>query len=86
MLLRAQKGPTPMLMAYWFAGGGHETPDHFQRMVFMAWDNLFHNVRPRWAYVSVQTIPNPGECDPENRLVAFVRQLYPLLKATAPGR
>jgi len=69
-----------MLMAYWFAGGGHETHDHFQRLAFMAWDNLIHGIRPRWAYVSLQISSNAGEQFMEQRLVEFVRQLYPLLK------
>lgn len=86
MLIRAQKGNTPMLMVYWFVGGGHETYDHFQRMAFMAWDNLFHNVRPRWAYVSLQISSNEGERISEKRLIELVQQLYPLLKPTVSVR
>ena len=73
-----------MLMAYWFAGGGHETHDHFQRLAFMAWDNLIHGVRPRWAYVSLQTSATTGEQAAELRLAEFVSQLYPLLKPGPP--
>ena len=73
-----------MIMAYWFAGGGHETHDHFQRMAFMAWDNLIHGVRPRWAYVSLQTSSTSGGKLAERRLIEFVSQLYPLLKPGAP--
>lgn len=73
-----------MLMAYWFAGGGHETHDHFQRMAFMAWDNLIHGIRPRWAYVSLQTSSNAGGTLAERRLIEFVSQLYPLLKPETP--
>ena len=77
----AQVKPAPeMLMAYWFAGGGHETHDHFQRIAFMAWDNLIHGIRPRWAYVSLQTSVTSGEQASASRLTGFVRQLYPLLK------
>ena len=85
-LIQARRGDikvahTPrLLMAYWFAGGGHETHDHFKRMTFMAWDNLIHNVRPRWAYVSLQTSANIGEQVSERRLGSFVHQLYPLIK------
>jgi RNase P/RNase MRP subunit POP5 len=52
----------------------------------MAWDNLFHKVRPRWAYVSLQIIANEGERISENRLVELVQQLYPLLKPTVSLR
>ncbi len=69
-----------IIMAYWFAGGGHETHDHLQRMAFMAWDNLVHGIRPRWAYVSIQTSVTAGEKATENRLAGFVKELYPLLK------
>ena len=73
-----------LLMAYWFAGGGHETHDHFQRLMFMAWDNLIHGIRPRWAYVSLQTSLKTGDQATERRLEEFVRQLYPLLKSGPP--
>lgn len=78
-------GPSPkMLMAYWFAGGGHETPGHFQRMAYMAWDNLIHGIRPRWAYISLQTSSSTMDGTVERQLANFVRQLYPLLKPVAP--
>ncbi len=87
-LIQARKGASTeravpkMLMAYWFSGGGHETPDHFQRMAFMAWDNLIHGVRSRWAYVSFQASSSDMAQDAEQRLAEFIRQLYPLLKPT----
>lgn len=89
-LIRSRKGTgvvsrqsPEMLMAYWFSGGGHETPGHFQRLAFMAWDNLIHGIRPRWAYVSLQTLSHAGEADAERRLGEFVRELYPRLKPAA---
>jgi len=81
---QARQAPS-MLMAYWFAGGGHETHDHFQRMAFMAWDNLVKGVRPRWAYVSLQTVANAGEQNAELRISQFVRQFYPMSKPVAPS-
>ncbi|MEI6515579.1 MAG: exosortase C-terminal domain/associated protein EpsI [bacterium] len=84
MLIHAQKGPIQMLMGYWFAGGGHETHDHFRRMAYMAWDNLIHGIRPRWAYVSLQTSASTNEKISTQRLADFVRELYPLLKPVAP--
>lgn len=69
-----------LLMVYWFAGGGHETHDHLRRMVFMAWDNLIHGIRSRWAYVSLQTTSSADTRGSERRLADFVHQLYPHLK------
>lgn len=86
-LIHAQRGSAGsavtsprMIMAYWFAGGGHETPDHFHRMAYIAWDNLIHGIRPRWAYISLQTSSLAKDGTAERRLVDFVRQLHPLLK------
>jgi EpsI family protein len=71
-----------LLLAYWFVGGGHETHDHIKRAGYMAWDNLIHGVRPRWAYVSLQIASGAGEQVAEDILAGFVQQLYPLLKPT----
>ena len=39
--------------AYWFVGQGRETPDHYMRMFWLAWDRVMHSVAHRWAYISV---------------------------------
>ena len=72
--------PKRMLLAYWFAGGGHETCGYYRRLVYAAWDNLIYGVRSRWAYVSLQIPDTAGEHGSEKVLEDFVRQLYPLLK------
>ena len=77
----AVNGRSGTALAYWFLGGGHETHDHFQRLAWMAWDNLFRNVRPRWAYVSLQTPSVASDQVAGDRLAEFARQLYPLLKS-----
>ncbi|MEI6564435.1 MAG: exosortase C-terminal domain/associated protein EpsI [bacterium] len=77
--------PTRVLLAYWFAGGGHETHDHFQRLAFMALDNLIHGIRPRWAYVSLQTSSDTDGHLAEQRIAEFLRQLYPFLKPAPPS-
>lgn len=86
-LLRARPGRAKpgsqgprMLMAYWFAGGGHETPSHVKRLVWMAWDNLAHGIRARWAYVSIQTVENGAAGSGEKRIAEFARALYPLVR------
>jgi EpsI family protein len=89
MLIKAQKRHAPStftlrtVMAYWFAGGGHETHDHFRRMAYMAWDNLVHGVRARWAYVSLQTMAGIDDQEAERRLGEMTRALYPLLNSKA---
>lgn len=85
-LIRARRGSggpyaAGMLMAYWFAGGGHETHSHFRRLAYMAWDNIVHGVRPRWAYVSLQTADSARPGVAESRISDFARRLHPLLKA-----
>lgn len=39
--------------AYWFVGQNRETPDHYMRMFWLAWDRVVHSVAHRWAYISV---------------------------------
>lgn len=79
---RGGAGVAPaVVLAYWFAGGGHETHDHFERMGYMAWDVLIHGVRARWAYVSLQKVSRDQSAD--DHLSEFIRNLYPLLKAAS---
>jgi len=77
---KANQGSPRLLLAYWFLGGGHETHDHIMRAVYMAWDSLIHGVRPRWAYVSLQTTSGANEQVAKDLLSEFIRQLYPVLK------
>lgn len=70
-----------MYFVYWFIGGTRETPYHAQRLAWMAWDNLIHGIRSRWAYISIAAKDNPASGVPtEQRLADFIRQLYPCLK------
>lgn len=75
-LVTARKGMTRLEMAYWFLGGGHETPDHFRRLGWMAWDSIAHGVRSRWAYISLQLPCRDGVESPVD-LAGFLRELYP---------
>ena len=81
--LPVSRGPR-MLMAYWFAGGGHETPSHLDRLFWMAWDNVVHGVRVRWAYVSIQAAENDHAGTGERRIAEFARLLYPLVRRDRP--
>lgn len=63
--------------AYWFAGSGHETPSHYQRMAWMAFDRIFRGTASRWAYIAIA-----GNRDPEG---AYLADLDAFAAALAPG-
>ncbi len=65
--------------AYWFAGIGRETPDHVQRMIWMASDRLFKSQSYRWAYLSLGGARTEGRTDYLVELDAFIRLAYPYL-------
>lgn len=83
--VRAGRGAASLTMVYWFAGGGHETASHFVRLMWMAWDNIVHGVRARWAYVSVQELSSQGTVG-EARINEFVAQAYPLITMPMSSR
>ena len=90
MFVRARKGDSDgeggsrrKLLAYWFAGGGHEVAGHFSRLWWMAWDNLAKGVRSRWAYVSIQTDYNGPADEAQQRVSELIRLLYPLVRRPA---
>lgn len=43
------------LYFYWFVSGEATTADHLDRILLTAKTNVFDNINPRWAYVSVLT-------------------------------
>jgi len=54
--LKKQIGPNTMrytYYAYWFVGKDRETPYHWERLLWMAFDRVFRNVAHRWAYLAV---------------------------------
>ena len=77
--------PRQAYFAYWFRGGGHETPSYLKRTFFGAWDDLVRGVRHRWAYIAVSTDRPEGAADPTGPLCAFLRDFYPLI-VREPGR
>ncbi len=74
-----------MVLAYWFAGGGHLTHDHLQRVFWVAWDNLLHGYKARWAYVSLQTSDSGASGDGATALAEFARTFYPLIQRNPPA-
>jgi hypothetical protein len=66
--------------AYWFVGQGRETPSHYERMFWLAWDRVVHSVAHRWAYIAVSG-ERAGEKSQDYKqvLTDFVQKLYPHL-------
>lgn len=64
------------LYAYWFSTRERQTPYHFQRIVWTAYDNVFKGIAPRWAYTTVGTVRASTRDDDLARLRAFVADLY----------
>ncbi len=63
--------------AYWFVGHGRETPEHWQRMFWMATDRVLHNIAHRWAYISVGSARLDGSEEHLEQARAFIHDLYP---------
>ena len=68
------------VFAYWFVSKGRETPDHLQRILWTAFDNIFRGVSQRWAYISVITDRREGSDEHIKRLGEFIAEFYPLIK------
>ncbi len=77
---RPSGGGPRIVFAYWFTGGGRETASHYRRLAWLAWDNLVHGYRTRWAYVSIQTDDTAAPRAADARVTAFIRDFYPLIR------
>jgi hypothetical protein len=76
---RAEESVPGGTYAYWFAGGGRETPYHLQRLWWMSADRVLRRTSTRWAYVAVATGPIARGDAAEQRLQAFIGQLHAAL-------
>lgn len=66
--------------AYWFVGQNRETPSHYARMLWLAWDRVVHSVGNKWAYIAISGDRKDEKSkDYEQRIVNFIQQLYPHL-------
>lgn len=65
--------------AYWFVGHGRETPSHYERMFWVAWDRIFHNLAHKWAYIAVSGERQEGTETYREPLTEFIQKLYPHL-------
>ena len=69
--------------AYWFVGHGRETPEHWQRMFWMASDRVLHNIAHRWAYISVAAARAEHNDEHLEQARAFIHDLYPQMLTDA---
>lgn len=66
--------------AYWFVGQNRETPSHYARMFWLAWDRIFNSVAHRWAYIAVAgDRGEDGSIAYRQEIIDFVQRLYPHL-------
>lgn len=65
--------------AYWFVGQGRETPSHYTRMFWLAWDRVVRSVAHRWAYIAVSGDREDGSKAYHQEIADFVDKLYPHL-------
>lgn len=63
--------------AYWFVGQDRETPYHFGRMFWLAWDRVVRSKANRWAYIAVQGEREAEGREYEKNILDFVQQVYP---------
>lgn len=69
--------PYNTFYAYWFVGQDRETPSHYSRMFWLAWDRVVRSKANRWAYIAVSGVREDDNNDYEAELIEFVQQMYP---------
>jgi hypothetical protein len=67
--------------AYWFVGQNRETPSHYERMFWLAWDRVVHSVAHKWAYIAVsgQRAEDDSDDGYKQEITDFIQTLYPHL-------
>jgi hypothetical protein len=66
--------------AYWFVGQNRETPSHYARMLWLAWDRVVHSVAHKWAYIAVSGDRDSETSDAyKQEIIDFIQKLYPHL-------
>ncbi len=63
--------------AYWFVGQDRETPSHYSRMFWLAWDRIVRSKANRWAYIAVSGKREAEGTAYEADLIEFIQQVYP---------
>jgi hypothetical protein len=70
--------------AYWFVGQNRETPSHYWRMFWLAWDRVVHSVAHKWAYISIGGRRAPEGSDYEDEIREIVAGLHDRIVLKAP--
>jgi len=66
--------------AYWFVGQNRETPSHYARMLWLAWDRVVNSVANKWAYIAIGGERTDEKSDAYKQEVTdFIQKLYPHL-------
>ena len=81
---RAGKQELTGYYAYWFAGQGRETPQHWERMFWLGWDRIVHSIAHRWAYIALAGRRKPSSNAFQDQVKAFTGLLHPALMMPAP--
>ncbi|QBG47268.1 exosortase-associated EpsI family protein [Verrucomicrobia bacterium S94] len=78
---RTEEGEKPYysFYAYWFVGQDHETPSHYARMFWLAWDRVVRSKANRWAYIAVQGEREAEGTAYEKDLISFIQEMYPYI-------
>ncbi|NOU35177.1 MAG: exosortase-associated EpsI family protein [Kiritimatiellaceae bacterium] len=72
--------------AYWFVGQNRETPSHYMRMLWLAWDRVVHSRSHKWAYIAVAGDRGDEKSDAyKQEVVDFIQKLYPHLLINKQG-
>jgi len=72
--------------AYWFVGQNRETPSHYARMLWLAWDRVVHSIGNKWAYIAVAGDRGDATADAYKQdVIEFVQKLYPHLLINKQG-
>lgn len=71
--------------AYWFVGQDRETPSHYTRMFWLAWDRVVRSVAHRWAYIAVSGDRENDSNTYRQEIINFVDKLYPHLRISGEG-
>jgi len=82
-IFHTEEGEVPYFSyyAYWFVGQDRETPSHYARMFWLAWDRVVRSKANRWAYIAVSGKREGEGAEYEADLIDFVQQVYPHILA-----
>lgn len=72
--------------AYWFVGQNRETPSHYIRMLWLAWDRVVNSIGNKWAYIAISGDRGDEKSKAyEQGIIDFAQKLYPHLLLEKQG-